>query len=194
MHNIYLVGFMGTGKTSVGKALAARTGMRFVDLDELIEFKEKRSIPQIFAEKGEPYFRRVEKQTLREVAREDGFVVACGGGVVMDQDNVDIMQRTGKAVCLSASPDVILQRTQGQSHRPLLNVGNPRERIEFLLKMRAPYYARIGEAIDTSCLSVAEVVSVVIRRLQGRAVKAKHDRIRGVDRVKPKRKHRGAKT
>ncbi|MDD5255003.1 MAG: shikimate kinase, partial [Candidatus Omnitrophica bacterium] len=129
MHNLYLVGFMGTGKTTIGRLVAGRTGRGFADLDELIELKEKRLIRDIFAEKGEAYFRRVEKQALREVAREDDFIVACGGGIVIDPDNIAMMKRTGAMVCLTASPGAILRRTQGQSNRPLLNVKDPKAQI-----------------------------------------------------------------
>ena len=92
MKNIYLVGFMGTGKSAVGSELAKNKQWRFVDLDELIELKEKRSIPDIFAQDGEPYFRRLEKQALKEVSREKEFVVACGGGIVVALENIKIMK------------------------------------------------------------------------------------------------------
>ena len=89
--NIYLVGFMGTGKTSVGKELAEKKKWQFVDLDELIELREKRRIADIFAKEGQPYFRKVEKKVLGEVAAQKNFVVACGGGIVTDKDNIKIM-------------------------------------------------------------------------------------------------------
>ena len=141
MNNIYLVGFMATGKTAVGKELARKKKWHFLDLDELIELKEKRTIADIFAKEGEPYFRRLEKRVLKEVAKEKKFVVACGGGIVIDKENIKTMKENGIIICLSASPEVILQRTQGTSHRPLLNVKDQKKRIELLLKLRAPYYA-----------------------------------------------------
>jgi shikimate kinase len=164
MKNIYLVGFMATGKTSVGKELAKIKKLKFVDLDELIEFKERRTISDIFAKDGEPYFRKLEKKVLREVCREDNFVVACGGGIVLDKDNIDIMKRTGKVVCLSASPKVILNRTScAGMTRPLLNVADPGKQIELLLKLRAPYYALADKRIDTSKLSVKEIALKILR-------------------------------
>jgi len=163
MGNIYLVGFMGTGKTAVGKALAAKAKRQFVDLDELIELRERRTIADIFAKDGQPYFRRAEKRLLREVSREDNFVVACGGGIVIDPENIRTMKETGKIICLQASPEVILQRTRAQTHRPLLNVDNPRQQIELLLKMRAPYYARADKTIDTSRKNVERVAQEIDR-------------------------------
>lgn len=165
MRNIYLVGFMGTGKTSVGKEIARKKKLNFLDLDELIELKERRTISCIFAKEGEPYFRKLEKKALREVSVEDDFVVACGGGIVLDKDNIAVMKKTGKVICLSASPKVILVRTSGEEHRPLLKVADPKKQIELLLKMRTPYYALADKTIDTSKLSVREVAQKVLRLL-----------------------------
>jgi shikimate kinase len=165
MNNIYLVGFMGTGKTSTGKELAKRKKLQFMDLDELIELKQKRLISDIFAEKGEPYFRRVEKQVLKQVSKEKKFVVACGGGIVLDPENIKIMKETGIMVCLTSSPEAICKRTSACSTRPLLNVKDPKKQIEHLLKMRAPYYAKADKAIDTSKLSVKETAEKIIKLL-----------------------------
>src|SRR3990167_5748466 len=163
MRNIYLVGFMGTGKTAVGRELAKRKKWQFMDLDELIELKEKRTIADIFAKEGEPYFRRLEKRVLKEVAKEKKFVVACGGGIVIDKENIRTMKETGIIICLSASPEVILKRTQGTSHRPLLNVSDQKKQIELLLKLRAPYYAQADKAIDTSKITVKEIVYKILK-------------------------------
>lgn len=163
MDNIYLVGFMATGKTSVGKELAKKKRWQFVDLDDLIELREKRRICDIFAKNGEPYFRRLEKQVLRDVAKEKNFVVACGGGIVIDPDNIKVMKQTGKLICLSASSEVILKRTAGCSHRPLLNVPDPREQIETLMKLRSPYYTQADKIIDTSKMPVEGVVDSIIK-------------------------------
>ena len=162
MKNIYLVGFMATGKTCVGSELAARKKMRFVDLDELIELKERRTISDIFSRDGEPCFRRIEKKILKEVAREENFVVACGGGIVIDSENIKIMKDSGVIVCLTAKPEVIMKRAAGTSHRPLLNVCDPKVQIEHLLKLRAPFYARADHAIDTSRLSPQQVAQKII--------------------------------
>lgn len=163
MRNIYLVGFMGTGKTLVGKELAKKKKLHFLDLDDLIELKEKRSIADIFSYKGEPYFRRLETEVLKEVACEKGFVVATGGGIVINSENIKVMKESGAVICLTAKPQVILKRTSGYAHRPLLNVKDPKKQVEHLLKLRAPYYAQADKAIDTSRLSVKEVVAKIIK-------------------------------
>jgi shikimate kinase len=161
--NVYLVGFMGTGKSTVGRELARKKKWHFVDLDELIELKEKRSISDIFSQSGEPYFRRVERQVLKEVARERGFVVACGGGIVTNEDNIATMKDSGVVVCLTACVDTIFARTAQFAHRPLLSVPEPKKQIELLLKLRAPFYARADKTIDTSKISVQEVVARISR-------------------------------
>lgn len=163
--NIYLVGFMGTGKTTVGRLLAEKQKWNFVDLDDLIELKEQRRIVDIFAKEGEPYFRKVEKKVLKEVATQKKFVVACGGGIVLDKDNIKLMKKTGKVICLCASCKEILKRVSSSTVRPILNVAKPKERIELLLKMRAPYYMQADKMIDTSKLSVKQVVLKIYKIL-----------------------------
>ncbi len=161
--NIYLVGFMGTGKTSVGKELAKSKKWQFIDLDELIELKEKKSILDIFAKEGEPYFRRIEKKILKEVSAEKKFVVACGGGIVLNKENIKIMKETGVMICLTATAEVILNRTSGYIHRPLLNVADPKKQIELLLKLRSPFYTQADKIIDTSKFGVKEIVRIILK-------------------------------
>lgn len=153
---------MGTGKTCVGKEVARRKKWQFADIDELIEFKEKRAISDIFAKDGQGYFRCLEKCVLKEVSVQDHFVIACGGGIVTNEENIKLMKQTGILVCLIASSDVILKRTKGATHRPLLNVANPKQEIEELLKSRAGFYAQANHAIDTSALSIVEVTEKII--------------------------------
>jgi len=160
-NNIYLVGFMGTGKTSVGKELAKASKRQFVDLDELIELKEKRPISDIFAKDGELYFRRIESNTLKEVAKESNFVIGCGGGIVINPENIKIMKESGLMFCLAATPEVIIKRTSGSAHRPLLNVKDPKKQISHLLKLRSCYYAQADKTIDTSKLSIKQVASKI---------------------------------
>lgn len=176
--NIYLVGFMATGKTAVGQELARVKKWRFVDLDNLIELRERKTIADIFAKDGEPYFRKIEKAVLKDVAREKNFVVACGGGIVIDRSNIKIMKNTGIIICLTAKPDAILERTSGYTHRPLLNVADPKKQIELLLKLRAPYYALADKTIDTSKLSVKQIVEKISRltRTQSQKVRLKRKR------------------
>jgi len=163
--NIYLVGFMGTGKTTVGRLLAVQKEWNFIDLDELIELKEQRRIVDIFAKEGEPYFRKIEKKILKEVSTQKKFVVACGGGIVLDKENIKIMKKTGIMICLCANCQEILKRVSSSTHRPILNVEKPKERIELLLKMRAPYYMQADKMIDTSKLSVRQVVAKITKIL-----------------------------
>lgn len=163
MNNIYLVGFMGTGKSSVGRFLAEKTGRKFIDLDDLIEIKEKRKISDIFAKDSEAYFRKIEKQSLIEVSAKQEIIFACGGGIVIDPENIEVMKGTGKIVCLAAKPEVILKRIQGYLHRPLLNVDDPKKQIELLLEKRAPSYASADISIDTSVLSIEQIVDKIIK-------------------------------
>ena len=163
--NIYLVGFMGTGKTTVGGVLAKEQGWNFVDLDELIELKQQRRIVDIFAQEGEPYFRKVEKKFLKQVSTQKKFVVACGGGVVLDKANIKIMKKSGILICLSATAEIILKRVSSGRLRPILNVDKPRERIELLLKMRAPYYLEADLTVDTSHASIEQVVAKILKTL-----------------------------
>jgi shikimate kinase len=161
MKNIYLVGFMATGKSSVGRELAERQNFQFVDLDNLIELKEIKRISDIFAKDGEPYFRKVEKEVLEDTAKKNKFVVACGGGIVINPENIRIMKETGLLICLGAKPEVILKRASGSKQRPLLNVADPKKQIELLLEERSSYYALADKIIDTSELSVKEVVDKI---------------------------------
>ncbi|MBU0502814.1 MAG: shikimate kinase [Candidatus Omnitrophota bacterium] len=161
MKNIYLIGFMGTGKTSVARELAKQKEMTFVDLDDLMEIKEGLAITEIFAQKGETYFRDSEKKILVGVSRNDFQIISCGGGIVMDKDNIALMKNTGIMVCLSARPEVILTRTKNYGHRPLLNVDNPVNKIKELLKERSHFYALADYNIDTSDISLKEVVKKV---------------------------------
>ncbi len=156
---------MGTGKSAVGRELARRKKWHFIDLDELIELKERRPITDMFAKEGEAYFRRLEKCALKQVAGEKNFVVACGGGIVIDKDNIKLMKDTGTLICLKATPAQILKRVCGATHRPLLNVKNPKEKIELLLKLRSPYYAKADKIIDTSRFSVKEVAAKILKLL-----------------------------
>ncbi len=163
--NIYLVGFMGTGKTSVGRQMAKEKKWNFIDLDELIELKEQCRIVDIFAQKGEPYFRKIEKKFLKQVSTQKKFVVACGGGVVLDSNNIRLMKKTGILICLCATCEEILKRISSSILRPILNVAKPQERIELLLKMRAPYYAQADYTIDTSKLTIKQAAIKILKIL-----------------------------
>jgi len=162
MKNIILVGFMGSGKTAVGKALARLLKRGFVDLDEMIEKREGMSIADIFAKKGEPYFRKIEKEVVRKASLFTGCIIATGGGAVIDKENVVNLKSNGVMFYLEASPDKILERTKGHTHRPLLNVSDPKEKISELLAKRAEFYAQADHRIDTNKMSVEAVAKKII--------------------------------
>jgi shikimate kinase len=156
--NIVLVGFMGTGKTSVGVRLAEMLKMQFVDTDDLIEKDSGMSISDMFSQKGEDFFRDRESSIIEKVSQLDGQVIATGGGAVNREENVNNLKANGIIFCLYASPEVILQRTSSYSHRPLLQVDDPIKRINEMLKEREPFYAKADYRIDTSDLTLEQIV------------------------------------
>jgi len=166
MNNIYLVGFMGTGKTAVGRELAKMNKWQFLDLDEFIEDAQHKSVSEIFAKSGEAYFRDLEKSALDGVSRKNDCVVSCGGGIVLDQGNINVMKSTGSMVCLTASVDEIIRRTSGRVNRPLLNVPDPKEKVEYLLKVRAPYYDRADIIIDTTQAPIDEIAKKILAAIE----------------------------
>lgn len=156
---------MAVGKSAVGRSLAKKLGLRFVDLDRLIEKTEGKKVAEIFAQKGEPYFRRLEKQTLAEVLRGDGQVIATGGGVVVDEENLALLRERALMVRLSASVDVLLSRSGGKTQRPLLSGADRRGKIEQLLAERESRYAQAQATIDTSDLTIGQVVEKIVELL-----------------------------
>jgi len=173
--NIVLIGFMGTGKSLVGKELARRLELGYVDTDELIEKKEGKAIPEIFAQKGEDYFRQREKEVIKEISKFKGYVISTGGGAVLSPENIKCLKENGYLVCLTANTEVILQRTKNQNgERPLLNgFRNKKKRIQELLKARKPYYQQADFTIDTSSLSIPQIVNAIIAVLPGRELKVR---------------------
>jgi shikimate kinase len=157
---------MGTGKTETAKLLTKQLKRAFIDMDDLIEAKEKMPISEIFKTKGEPYFRKVEKEVVAELAQKTGLVIACGGGAFAKQDNIELMKRTGIVICLTSSPETILRRTQRFDHRPLLHVDDPKSKIEELLKEREPFYAQAHYTIDADQLSVAQTAKKALSCLK----------------------------
>jgi shikimate kinase len=160
--NIVLFGFMGTGKSAVARRLGEILDRPVIEMDELIEEREGMTISRIFAERGEDYFRKRERELVRELAAGRGKIVATGGGVVLDPANIRDLSREGLAVCLTARPEVILNRVAGESHRPLLERADRLETIEKMLKSRKSCYEKIPHRIDTSGLSVEEVAARVL--------------------------------
>ena len=158
MKNIIFVGFMGTGKTAIAKRLARRLKMKYISTDDIIEEKEKRAINEIFTKDGEPYFRRIEKEVVKEASSMKNVVIAAGGGVVLDNENIENLKANGVIICLNATPEDILERNKSYTHRPLLNVPDPLGKIRELLEKRAPYYGKADYEIDTSGKTLDEVL------------------------------------
>lgn len=164
--NIVLIGFMGTGKSQIGKRLAKELRMSYLDTDELIEKREKDSISAIFRKRGEEYFRGLETKVVKEVALLDNYVISSGGGVVLREENITVLKKNAFIICLLASPQVIFGRTKGNENRPLLEVNNQKKRIGELLELRKPYYEKAGFRVDTSTLSSEEVVGKIVKFLE----------------------------
>jgi len=162
--NIIVTGFMGTGKTSVGREVARRLGRPFVDMDAEIEARAAKSIARIFVEDGEAAFREMEAALCTELSAQQGLVIATGGGALVDPTNRALMMSSGTVVCLTCQVDEILQRLSraGNPERPLLDAMDPRARIESLLELRREAYAAIPWQIDTTGLAIEEVAARVI--------------------------------
>jgi len=167
--NIVLVGFMGTGKSVTGRALARRLGRRFVDLDTLIEEREGMSIPRIFAERGEPEFRRLERALVRELAAQGDLVIAPGGGIVLNPDNIRDFAATGLVVCLRASPEMILSRVGHDANRPLLQTDDKLGRIRELLGKRQALYDAIPHQFETDGKTDEQVAAEILAVFRGPA-------------------------
>lgn len=162
MRNIVLIGFMGTGKTTVATAVANRLKMKYVSTDDLIEKKEKRTINEIFTDSGEDYFRDVETAVIRDVSCRDGLVIDTGGGAVLREGNIELLKSGGVVICLAADENTVMERTKKYKHRPLLNVEDPQRKIRDLLAKRAPLYARADHMVDTGNLTIRQAVERVV--------------------------------
>ena len=162
MKNVYLVGFMGAGKTAVGRILADKINKEFIEMDDIIEADEGRSIVDIFAQQGEAYFRRCEKKLLNDLSARKDLIIGCGGGLVCDSENLEILRDTGLVFCLKVSALTAYGRTRHQTHRPILNVDNPLRIIEELLSKRAPCYDQAHYSIDTDGISPDAVADKII--------------------------------
>jgi shikimate kinase len=165
--SVALIGFMGTGKTAIGKILAEKLGKRFIELDELIEKRAGKTINNIFREQDEIAFREIEISTVKEVAGEKNQVIACGGGVVLNRINIDRLKQEARIVLLTATPSLIFKRVSTGNNRPLLNTEHRLRSIRELLKFRRPFYERAADYnISTSKLSVEAVADQIIEKLR----------------------------
>ena len=161
--NLYLVGFMGTGKSTVGRQVAKQLGFRFLDSDHEIERTQGKPVSRIFAEDGEPRFRELERQFVEEGHPADRCVIACGGGLVVQPGMLELLQRRGIVICLHAPIETILQRTMHTNHRPLLQVDDREQRLRDLFAQREAIYRRTGTMVLTDRRPLREIVGHVLR-------------------------------
>ncbi|MDQ7003876.1 MAG: shikimate kinase [Ghiorsea sp.] len=160
--SIVLVGLMGSGKSTVGKLLASRLSLSFVDLDERIVAKQGKSIPQIFEQDGEAAFRAMESQTLEEALQAQDSIVATGGGAILSEHNRELMQQAGQVIWLDASPTELASRISGDGNRPLLNGADPLFKMITLATQRNPLYAEAADLrIDTGSMNTKEAVDTI---------------------------------
>lgn len=153
---------MAVGKSAVGRALAKRLKRRFVDLDGMIEKNAGMTVREVFSQKGERYFRQLEKAQLAKVLAQEGQIIATGGGIVMDDDNVRLLRERSLLVCLTATAEILLKRAGSDAKRPLLKSGSRKDRIEDLLRQRERNYAQAHAFIDTSDLTIGQIVEKII--------------------------------
>ncbi len=181
VENIALVGFMGTGKSSVGHAIASILHFHFVDTDELIERQLRKRISEIFQEEGEEQFRKHERSVVAGLESIQKHVIATGGGVAVDPRNLVSLKRHALIVCLWASAETVWERVRHQSHRPLLNGAEPLLKIQRLLAQREPFYRQADVLVNTELRSVREVALQVVHQFRLVQDRAAHE----IDRPSP---------
>lgn len=168
-NNIYLVGMMGAGKTTIGRQLARRLKRRFVDVDHEVEARAGASIPTIFEHEGEAGFRKRESAVLEDLASHQGLVIATGGGVVMAPANRECLKRSGFVVYLNVPVQVLFERVRRDRNRPLLQVEDPRERLVSLHTLRDPLYREVADLIiDSGQGSPGGVIKTLEQELKTR--------------------------
>lgn len=161
--NLYLVGFMGTGKTTIGRAVAHRLGFEMRDSDQEIESQQARTIAEIFERDGEAAFRAMERTYIESGHPGERTVVSCGGGLIVPPGMLELLRSRGVVICLHASIETILARTARHRHRPLLNVEDPEARVRALYAAREPVYKRAGTVLLTDGRSLNDIITHVIR-------------------------------
>jgi shikimate kinase len=164
IQNIALIGFMGTGKSSVGQLVAAHLHFTFLDTDHVIEARAGKSISEIFAQQGEPAFRELERKIVGELVKRKKTVISTGGGLPANPDNLASLKTHSFVVCLWASPEKIWERVRNQTHRPLLNEADPLAKIRSLLEEREPYYRQADVLLNTELRSLKDVAQQVIHQ------------------------------
>jgi shikimate kinase len=164
IRNLALIGFMGTGKSSVGRMVADTLHFTFLDTDDVIQARAGISIREIFDKHGEPVFRDWERRLVEELARRSKTVISTGGGLPANDANFASLQSHALIVCLWASPDKIYQRVKSQTHRPLLHDPDPQAKIRELLAAREPYYRKADVLVNTDFRSAREVALQVLHQ------------------------------
>jgi len=164
IHNLALVGFMGTGKSSVGRLAAEQLGFAFIDTDDWIEHEVGRTIPEIFALQGEAAFRQYERDVVNALSARRDTVIATGGGLVVDPSNLASLKSHSLVVCLWASPETVWERVRGQTHRPLLQAPDPPGKIRELLELRGPAYRQADVLVNTEFRSSKDVAQQVLHQ------------------------------
>ena len=170
MRRIILIGYMGSGKTTVGKALSKETGMMFYDLDWYIESRMRKTVSQIFAEKGEEGFRKIEYNLLHEVAEFEDVIISCGGGTPGFFDNMDYLNQQGDVVYLKATPETLYKHLlMAKVERPLLKDKTPEELIAYItehLKEREPFYGKARHILDVNVLDNYDKIAISVERIK----------------------------
>jgi shikimate kinase len=164
--NLALIGFMGTGKTSVGRHVAELLDFEYLDTDEMIQSATGRTIAEIFKTDGEPAFRSLEARTVAELASRAKTVIATGGGLPTNPANLASLKMHALVVCLWASPEKIWERVKNQAHRPLLHDENPQAKIRELLAAREPFYKQADVLLNTELRSVREVAQQIVHQFR----------------------------
>lgn len=162
MKNIVLTGFMGTGKTTIGKQLSKKLAMRLVDVDKEIEKAEGMTINDIFALYGEQHFRDLETGMIKKLSHEKNLVISTGGGAVLRDENMLALRENGIIFCLSARAETIVERTSRSEDRPLLKGPDPRQKIDELLSFRRPFYEKAGIMIETDGKTPLQIVQEIM--------------------------------
>lgn len=165
--NILLIGFMGTGKSTVSRGLRKSTGMPEIDMDKYIVDKENMSIADMFEKHGEEYFRKIETECLKEILENDGVIVSCGGGVVVKEENVTYMKDKGKIVLLTATPETVYERVKNSTDRPILNGNMNVEYIAELMEKRKERYLAVADIIiKTDGRKIEDIVEEIISKIE----------------------------
>lgn len=164
--NLALIGFMGTGKSSVGRLVAEQLRFEFLDTDELIETRAGKSITEIFAQNGEPAFRELEHRLVAELATRTRTVIATGGGLPVNPANLESLKQHALVICLWASPEKVFERVHNQTHRPLLHEPDPRAKIRALLADREPFYRQADVLLNSEFRSIREVAQQVVNQFR----------------------------